>query len=211
MKSILMSIQPKWCEKIINGKKTIEVRKTAPKAPFRAFIYCTKQRFPNKKYLYINETSVRSEYGVCDDWLKYDTDTLNINEGTPYQYETYFANGKIVGEFICDKVDLYVPMQKNYFIGNSDFYETCLTDEEINNYGKGKDLYGWHITALKIYDKPRELAEFYKPCKNLSRGARNCNNCDYSKFKWYGESTHIICRNTITRPPQSWRYIEEKK
>lgn len=35
MKSILMSIQPKWVKKIISGEKIIEVRKTAPKeVPF---------------------------------------------------------------------------------------------------------------------------------------------------------------------------------
>lgn len=31
MKAVLISIRPKWCEKIVNGKKTIEVRKTRPK------------------------------------------------------------------------------------------------------------------------------------------------------------------------------------
>lgn len=34
MKSVLISIQPKWVEKIANGEKTIEVRKTAPKCGF---------------------------------------------------------------------------------------------------------------------------------------------------------------------------------
>ena len=36
MKAVLMSIKPKWCEKIFSGEKTIEVRKTAPKeTPFK--------------------------------------------------------------------------------------------------------------------------------------------------------------------------------
>lgn len=44
MKSVLISIQPKWCELIASGKKTIEVRKTKPKleTPFKVYIYCTK-------------------------------------------------------------------------------------------------------------------------------------------------------------------------
>lgn len=44
MKSVLISIQPKWCELIASGKKTVEVRKTAPKLepPFKCYIYCTK-------------------------------------------------------------------------------------------------------------------------------------------------------------------------
>ena len=42
-KSVMISIRPKWCEKIVNGEKTIEVRKTRPKlnTPFRVYIYCT--------------------------------------------------------------------------------------------------------------------------------------------------------------------------
>ena len=203
MKTIMMSIHPKWVEKIISGEKTIEVRKTAPKeVPFKVYIYCTKQRFPNKKYLYINETSLRSEYGVCDDWLKYDTDTLNINEGTPYQYETYFANGKIIGEFICNAVES-IPVDSEAFTAISK--PSCLTTDEMIEYCSGRDMYGLHISALKIYDKPRELGEFRKPdtsCgfynPDLERcdSGYNCERCVYNDL-------------TITRPPQSWQYVGE--
>ena len=43
MKAVLMSIQPKWCELIASGKKTIEIRRNIPKldAPFKVYIYCT--------------------------------------------------------------------------------------------------------------------------------------------------------------------------
>ena len=41
MIAVLISIRPKWCEKIINGQKTIEVRKARPKmdTPFKCYIY----------------------------------------------------------------------------------------------------------------------------------------------------------------------------
>ena len=40
----MLSIRPKWCEKIASGEKTIEVRKTRPKlgTPFKVYIYCTQ-------------------------------------------------------------------------------------------------------------------------------------------------------------------------
>ena len=42
MKSILLSIKPKYVELIASGEKTIEVRKSAPKeVPFKAYIYMT--------------------------------------------------------------------------------------------------------------------------------------------------------------------------
>nr|DAH93059.1 MAG TPA: activating signal cointegrator [Caudoviricetes sp.] len=52
MTSILISINPKWCELIASGKKTIEVRKTRPKIeiPFKCYIYCTQSgKYKNGK------------------------------------------------------------------------------------------------------------------------------------------------------------------
>lgn len=150
MKSVLISIRPQWCEKIANGEKTIEVRKTAPKCkePFKCYIYCT---FP-KKPAY----------------------TLWLNRGTENKF---LADGKVIGEFICDKVDEYnfhngltefnsmgLPLRiyGSYLIFADDYKSMCLSYDEVKNYGRGKTLYGWHISELKIYDKPRELSEFGK-------------------------------------------------
>ena len=43
-KAVMLSIRPKWVEKIVSGEKTIEVRKTRPKLapPFKCYIYCTQ-------------------------------------------------------------------------------------------------------------------------------------------------------------------------
>lgn len=42
-KAVMISIRPKWCEKICRGEKSIEVRKTRPKleTPFKCYIYET--------------------------------------------------------------------------------------------------------------------------------------------------------------------------
>ena len=42
-KAVLLSIRPEWCEKILGGEKTVEIRKTRPKLepPFKCYIYCT--------------------------------------------------------------------------------------------------------------------------------------------------------------------------
>ena len=41
-KAVLISIRTEWCEKIVNGRKPIEVRKTRPKmdTPFKCYITC---------------------------------------------------------------------------------------------------------------------------------------------------------------------------
>lgn len=43
-KAVLISIRPKWCERIASGEKTIEVQKTRPKleTPFKCYIYETR-------------------------------------------------------------------------------------------------------------------------------------------------------------------------
>lgn len=42
--AVLISIQPKWCEKIEKTEKTLEIRKSAPKLrpPFKCYIYRTQ-------------------------------------------------------------------------------------------------------------------------------------------------------------------------
>lgn len=45
MRSILISIRPKWIAKILSGEKIVEIRTTAPKRenlPADVYIYCTK-------------------------------------------------------------------------------------------------------------------------------------------------------------------------
>ena len=168
MKSVLISIRPQWCEKIASGEKTIEVRKSAPKeVPFKAYIYCS--------------------YG-----------DMKTN---------YYLNGrgKIIGEFICDSViewkylpdDVFPSWLRMYYISVDDGEKTCLSYREIEEYGKGKTLYGWHISDLKIYDKPKELREFKTGCNGCKE--RDTYHC---KFHCYGE-------RPLTRPSQSYMFVEE--
>jgi predicted transcriptional regulator len=162
MKKILISIRPQWCEKIASGKKTIEVRKSAPKeVPFKAYIYCTKGKAQSR----------------C---------------------------GKVIGEFVCNKVATYPRNYEfGYEISENEFNETALTAEQFVGYGNGGMLYGWHISDLKIYDKPRELSEFCIPCKV------SCENC---KNPLYFEcSCEEKGKKIVTRPPQSYMRVEELK
>lgn len=179
MKSVLISIKPQWCEKIANGKKTIEVRKTAPKeTPFKAYIYCSYGDMKTNYYLK--------------------------------------GRGNVIGEFICDKVDKYEPyvILGAYYEVNGAYVKenlrynsgTCLSYEDMVNYSNGKTLYGWHITNLKIYDKPKELSEFYRPC-SYSGICYSCN-----RFRPNGtpnDKPNDFCNGEITRPPQSYMFVKE--
>ena len=197
MKSVLISIRPKGCEKILSGEKTIEVRKSVPKCevPFKAYIYKTKK----KKWLDI------CHVGEVN-WIGVTADKTRILKGV----EKY--GGKVIGEFVCDKVDVLFDDNGNPEDYMTDILpkilqETALSYGEFQSYvanrAYGKSVYGWHISQLKIYDKPKELREFYKPCPTTEKG--DCLSCDCLADNDYGG----ICTNNLTRPPQSWQYVEE--
>ena len=191
MKAVLISTQPKWCEKICrkigeeNGMpvylKPVEVRKSAPKeVPFKAYLYCTNGRFDITDIDDITSESVRV-----------------VSEG----------RGKVIGEFVCRAVEKYdIDLGGDYYrISDKESIQTCLDQTSLFKYGNGRDLYGWHISDLKIYDTPKELSEFRKPCPHEAMPCWICPSCDLDKDYY----SLMQCLNTISRPPQSWQYVEE--
>ena len=141
MKSVMLSIRPKWCKKIIDGEKTIEVRKTKPKleTPFKVYIYCTSGR-PDLN-IPISPERLMQDY---------------LETGSMQSLNCPLGNGKVIGEFTCDRIYELAPL--NHAPDDVE-KQACLTREEIVNYLKGTG-YGWHISDLLIYDQPQELSEF---------------------------------------------------
>ena len=159
MKSVLISIQPKWCELIASGKKTVEVRKTRPKidTPFKCYIYCTKA----KEHFSLGG----GVYATSDTLYRLPTGEIKFGDGFELmgdwsgQYdENNFLNGKVIGEFVCRNIyDIECCYEDhNYFSQNG----TCLTVDDIIGYCNGQDLYGWGISDLVIYDTPKDLSEY---------------------------------------------------
>ena len=200
MKSVLISIQPYWVFLIIakamgweiDKQKTIEVRKNFPKAGDwnkLVEIYCSKDR---KSFNRI-----------------------------PKEYQPLMQKFlcKVVGRWVCDKIydikpyfdrpDLLTQYECGWKHGKE--YD-CLSFSEMNSYLLEDNGYGWHISDLKIYDKPKELSEFYSakcdmPCENKKRGF----NMDFCMA--YENGSHfckeLICdKKRLSRPSQSWCYIE---
>ena len=149
-KAVMLSIRPKWCEKICSGEKTIEVRKTRPKleTPFKVYIYCTLPKYPHEDFI-----------------------------ATDYPKPQFYGGGKVIGEFTCDRIDWITHIG---YTGIPNLVETricdaatmrtspvggllnaaCLTPKMLNDYLAWGDGYGWHISDLRIYDETRELSEF---------------------------------------------------
>ena len=108
-------------------------------------------------------------------------------------------NGRVIGEFICNNAS---ELDYVYYWNNGYEFATCLTYRQVADYGKGKPLYGWHISDLKIYGSPKELSEFSRPCSYSGL----CFSCKRTSFKKDG---NLLCNTKITRPPQSWMHVED--
>ena len=100
-----------------------------------------------------------------------------------YIYEC--GNGKVIGEFLCDEI---ININGAGRIPSDAARPTCLEPAELHQYLGAATGFGWHISDLCVYDHPRDLWEF--------TGLRQTK---------YG-----LAPGPITRPPQSWQYVEEE-
>lgn len=193
-KAVMLSIRPKWVEKIANGEKTIDVRKTRPKlqTPFKCYIYCTQPKYPHEDFIL-----------------------------TDYPKPQFYGGGKVIGEFTCTNLDWITRvgfsgrlMPSRYSICSHNNMDVLPIDDllhaarlsyaELANYLDGGNGYGWHISGLRIYDQPRELTEFRRACSN----SWYCESC---AMYWENNGTCGNASLYIKHPPQSWCYVEAMK
>lgn len=190
MKSILLSIKPEWVAKILNGEKTIEVRKKFPKEYVGwVYIYCTKGK-PNL-------------------WLPYEYDCFKLDElSQPYLSDKpiidydYKMNGKVVARFWCDKVEEIKPEIWTPKLEQEILKGSCLTENALfkyvskNNGEQDNPFFAIHISKLEIFDKPKELGEFKSYKKNIVNTKIN------------GMVFETELDNSLIKAPQNYCYIE---
>lgn len=152
-KAVMLSIRPKWCEKIISGEKTVEVRKTRPKleTPFKCYIYET-QGYAEKDGIMVFRLGGRviGEF-TCD---------------RIYELETRSPGGS------------YYVKGEGQPTTNDVARQSCLTLKDMHEYLQSKVGYGWHISDFVIYDEPKKLSEFKGLCKVES----DCCACPYYNY-----------------------------
>ena len=180
MKAILMSIRPQHLVNILNGDKTIEIRKTIPKCelPIDVYLYCTKG-----KPLFRLPTNDKKEWFV------------EVPYGWVVWRDDKGFNGKVVAKFTLNKIedccDMSLPELEN---------KSLLNINEICSYIKAKEVdpkmvYAWHIDNLEIFDEPKELAEFHYYKKRLIDCGMDCP-------PYFDE-----VKTQVHKAPQSWQYI----
>ncbi len=181
MKAVLLSVQEKWCDLIVSGKKTIEVRKRIPKLepPYKCYICKTKSggqvicEFICDKRGEIGFTPYinHGEY-VIDNGLNIDDTCVSFEEMYEYIGET-FGHGLHISELkVYDKPQSI-----------RDFYKIC--PEGHLESGKCKSFVG------------------FTSCPLIGRTAER------DKCGKYVELPQNVCMNYVKRPSQSWCYVEE--
>lgn len=145
MEAVLVSIRPEWVERIASGVKDVELRKTRPRTnqPFKCYIYMTKRQWA------FNLLRFMGLSGLLDRLSR--------------------AAGMVVGEFVCDEVVLldmdscglgFWRDGQFLYTEETTGWKTCVDRATAIKYCGLRRPYGWHISALKIYDEPKPLKEF---------------------------------------------------
>lgn len=209
-RAILLSIRPEWCKKILSGEKTVEIRKSCPAhgTPFKVYIYCT----------------LAGSDSLFVDALNRDVAAWNRG-GWPEK------RGRVIGEFTCKKItglthvgetgnwepaSLYVMAPGSYYKPADELLEAaCMSKETAEKYLKGRDGCGWHISDLKIYDRPKPLSSFSRYDFRGMNGTDVCGNdtCEHyqSSGSYMLPPTCAINGCCLSKPPQSWYYVAEEE
>lgn len=197
IKAIMISDKPRYCAKIMNGEKTIEVRRNKALASAiqkligengyaDIYVYCTKEL----TRLYGEQSP------FIENHLNYFAD--DFSEGFDSN-NTGFLNGKVIFKFRCYKVEEIKYDEKSLACYTECMnyiklqLRSCLDLEEIHLYLKGKKSYAIHISDLEIFDKPKELCEFESTKQRLVD---------------VGQIQPILQNIRLTKAPQNFCYIE---
>lgn len=219
-KVIILAVQPQWLQKILTGKKTIEIRKSTPKCdyPIDVYLYCTK----GKPFL-LDLRFLKEDKCLMYDLSIKDFDTFVSRVDAEIINTT--LNGKIVAKFTLNKVDKINNCGNCFEIANESYAYTnaignrsCLDFIDMKKYLNDKGGYAWHIDNLQIFDEPMELKEFYRNNYQEIQDYESCDNydCIYAVHNSIlGDDGYCPVdecpKLRISRPPMSWAYAYKEE
>ena len=199
MKAIMISDKPKWCALMMNGDKTVEVRKeSVGKAVQKLidengyadiYVYCSKLQNGKLNTLCKMKNGKYKIISNVDDVLK-QIDGISKAKFT----------GKVVFKFRCYKVEEITPQMWTPKIEQEILEKSCLKEHELFDYvcshdgTEDKPFYAIHISDLEIFDKPKEISEF--------------NHWTDKKIQWYSVGKKVKVMVSLTNAPQNYCYVE---
>lgn len=164
MKAILISLPPEQVARILNKKQTIIIQKTFPKCklPIEVYIYCTK--------------------GIVA-YLETDKEKPWLLDGHYVCYDKKLSE-KVVAKFTLEEFDENYTIRVNAELMKEENRISLSFENVLDGLKKCTAKYCiWNISNLQIFDKPKEIIEFFEPYE-----------CGGLLFP-------------LTNPPKTWRYI----
>lgn len=237
MRSVLISIKPEWVAKILNGEKTVEIRKTAPKEwvdylngktkdkpkPMIVDVYCTK----GKPYLAYEKHA--QKYVLCDtieELGEYGNEVSPTENMCALQDWGVATNGHIVARFTLNKVEeIELPYTKfgcEEWVGCEEertLQTKAMSQEELLKKGclSEDEIYGYLNFKNKHYGYAWHISdlEIFGEPKEISEFMKTLDNFDGIDC-WRCSKRHNCSFNKdkkceklkLTRAPQSWCYVE---
>jgi hypothetical protein len=213
-KAILLCVKPEWLVKILNGEKTVEIRKAIPNCdlPIDVYLYCCK-----------GKELIRMKHGY-EIITKQNIQSLNANDlGDTHG----IRNGKIVGKFTLNKTEKVwwgaetaseseLKDKHNRHLEKMSVYFrklACMSFEDLLEYAivhatKRRNsvvtnpLIAFYIDNLVVFDKPIELG-MNCPLRVIRKKLVDCGmDCP----PYYDE-----VESGLTKAPQSGCYVYENE
>ena len=186
----MLTLRLYWFYCIYKGIKTLEIRKSMPRG-FKGIVF------------------------ACVSKTNWKQDLMKI----PENEREFFAQfvGKVGLKFTLNKVDkFYYNENLDYFTDINDkglpmktiLEKSCLKDIDFVAYMNFRNGYAWHSDNLVVFDKPKELSEFYKV--GYKEEWHNLLECEEKYRGVFGgkDFERIDHQYQLTRAPQSWQFIE---
>ena len=167
MKAVLLSMHSHLCDDVLNSKKKILVRKRG-----------LKSEGPIKCYMYMTKTRMKGFFAAYD--TAYMLPGGDILDGSQ----------KVIGEFVCEKCFKITDFNDAQLQA-----DTNMTKAQLLAFSSGEDIYGWNISSVKIYSKPKLLSDFRTPIIVSRVG---------NSHTWMREGYE-----RIMNPPRNYMYVEE--
>ena len=194
MNAVMVSVPPNDCKLIADGVKSVILTKVKPKlkVPFVGYIYCTDKKARDNSWQY--KPNLYKDSSGEIKWIDVAFDSI---------FNCEFLQQKVIGEFICNRI-ITAELGKYYKIP----LEAAQVDAyDLVDYANDNTVYGFCVSKFKVYDKPKKLSDFKKPCtaKDLP------NDCKSCKFYFPGTAfAEPYCRDgerELKRPPNGWYYV----
>lgn len=196
MKEILLSVKPEWLAKILNGEKTLEIRKNIPheEMPCKVWLYCSKGK--KNEYLVKTNKGYKVQKNKSGIMLK----PLNskvvgyfiLDYARYFEVESSMTLPNLIYEYRDGFLDYKGELQDDNLI----LKESCLTAEQLEKYLQDKngdildkEFYAWVIEDLNILDKPFSLRDDgylgnQKTNITILKAPQSWCYCKYDKDGW---------------------------